>query len=71
MSTPKVAVITGASRGIGASLVTAYRELGYAVVANARTIARLKHGAKTASRPASEAGKVRSGSISGTPFAAL
>ena len=34
----KVAVITGASQGIGASLVTAYRELGYMVVATARTI---------------------------------
>jgi NAD(P)-dependent dehydrogenase (short-subunit alcohol dehydrogenase family) len=39
MSTPKVAAITGASRGIGAGLVTAYRKLGYAVVANARSIA--------------------------------
>jgi NAD(P)-dependent dehydrogenase (short-subunit alcohol dehydrogenase family) len=38
MSTPKVAAITGASRGIGAGLVTAYRKLGYAVVANARSI---------------------------------
>ncbi|MGA0598376.1 SDR family NAD(P)-dependent oxidoreductase [Enterovirga sp. CN4-39] len=34
----KVAVITGASRGIGAALVTAYRERGYRVVATARTI---------------------------------
>ena len=39
MSTQKVAVITGASRGIGAGLVIAYRKLGYAVVANARSIA--------------------------------
>jgi len=38
MSTPKVAVITGASQGIGAALVTAYRKLGYAVVANSRSI---------------------------------
>jgi NAD(P)-dependent dehydrogenase (short-subunit alcohol dehydrogenase family) len=37
--TPRVAIITGASQGIGAALVTAYRELGYAVVANARHIA--------------------------------
>jgi NAD(P)-dependent dehydrogenase (short-subunit alcohol dehydrogenase family) len=35
----KVAVITGASQGIGAGLVTAYRKLGYAVVANSRNIA--------------------------------
>jgi NAD(P)-dependent dehydrogenase (short-subunit alcohol dehydrogenase family) len=40
MSTPgqKVAVITGASQGIGAGLVTAYRKHGYAVVATSRTI---------------------------------
>lgn len=38
MSTQKVAVITGASQGIGAALVTAYRKLGYAVVANSRSI---------------------------------
>jgi NAD(P)-dependent dehydrogenase (short-subunit alcohol dehydrogenase family) len=36
--TPRVAVITGASQGIGASLVPAYRRLGYAVVATSRTI---------------------------------
>jgi NAD(P)-dependent dehydrogenase (short-subunit alcohol dehydrogenase family) len=40
MSTPgqKVAVITGASQGIGAGLVEAYRKLGYAVVATSRSI---------------------------------
>jgi NAD(P)-dependent dehydrogenase (short-subunit alcohol dehydrogenase family) len=37
-TTPRVALITGASHGIGAGLVTAYRNLGYAVVANSRTI---------------------------------
>ena len=36
--TGKVAVITGASRGIGAGLVAGYRERGWAVVATARTI---------------------------------
>jgi NAD(P)-dependent dehydrogenase (short-subunit alcohol dehydrogenase family) len=35
----RVAVITGASQGIGASLVIAYRKLGYATVATSRTIA--------------------------------
>ncbi|GAA4203073.1 SDR family NAD(P)-dependent oxidoreductase [Microbispora amethystogenes] len=35
----KVAVITGASQGIGAGLVTGYRKLGYAVVATSRGIA--------------------------------
>jgi NAD(P)-dependent dehydrogenase (short-subunit alcohol dehydrogenase family) len=38
-NTQKVAVITGASQGIGEGLVTAYRKLGYAVVANSRSIA--------------------------------
>jgi NAD(P)-dependent dehydrogenase (short-subunit alcohol dehydrogenase family) len=37
-TTQKVAVVTGASQGIGAGLVTAYRKLGYAVVANSRSI---------------------------------
>ncbi len=35
----RVAIITGASQGIGEGLVSAYRKLGYAVVANSRTIA--------------------------------
>ena len=35
----KVAVITGASQGIGAALVMAYRERGFRVVATARTMA--------------------------------
>ncbi|MBB2989077.1 NAD(P)-dependent dehydrogenase (short-subunit alcohol dehydrogenase family) [Mycolicibacterium iranicum] len=38
-STPRVALITGASQGIGEGLVAGYRKLGYAVVANSRTIA--------------------------------
>ena len=37
-SANKVAVITGASRGIGAALVDAYRVRGYSVVATARSI---------------------------------
>lgn len=35
---PRVAVITGASQGIGEALVAGFRKLGYAVVANSRTI---------------------------------
>jgi NAD(P)-dependent dehydrogenase (short-subunit alcohol dehydrogenase family) len=38
MNTTRVAVITGASQGIGAALVAGYRKAGYAVVANSRTI---------------------------------
>jgi NAD(P)-dependent dehydrogenase (short-subunit alcohol dehydrogenase family) len=34
----KVAVVTGASQGIGAGIVKAYRGLGYAVIANSRNI---------------------------------
>jgi NAD(P)-dependent dehydrogenase (short-subunit alcohol dehydrogenase family) len=34
----KVAVITGASQGIGAALVAAYRDAGFRVVANSRSI---------------------------------
>jgi NAD(P)-dependent dehydrogenase (short-subunit alcohol dehydrogenase family) len=35
---PPVAIITGGSQGIGAGLVQGYRQRGWAVVANARTI---------------------------------
>ena len=34
----KVAIVTGASQGIGAGIVKAYRDLGYAVIANSRNI---------------------------------
>ena len=34
----RVALITGASQGIGEGLVAGFRKLGYAVVANSRTI---------------------------------
>jgi NAD(P)-dependent dehydrogenase (short-subunit alcohol dehydrogenase family) len=37
-STQKVAIVTGASRGIGEALVTAYGKLGYAVAATSRSI---------------------------------
>ena len=36
--TGKVAMVTGASRGIGAGLVAGYRAQGWAVMATARTI---------------------------------
>jgi NAD(P)-dependent dehydrogenase (short-subunit alcohol dehydrogenase family) len=39
----KVAIITGASRGIGAGLVEAYRKHGYRVIANSRTITDSPH----------------------------
>jgi NAD(P)-dependent dehydrogenase (short-subunit alcohol dehydrogenase family) len=38
MTTDRVAVITGASQGIGAGLVSAYRDAGFKVVANSRSI---------------------------------
>src|ERR1700719_5365956 len=37
-STAKTAIVTGASRGIGAGLVEAFLERGYNVVANSRNI---------------------------------
>jgi len=37
-SSQKVAVITGASQGIGAALTYAYRDAGYRVVANSRSV---------------------------------
>jgi NAD(P)-dependent dehydrogenase (short-subunit alcohol dehydrogenase family) len=36
--TQKVAIVTGASQGIGAGVVRGYRDAGYAVVANSRNI---------------------------------
>src|ERR1700754_1861418 len=36
--TQRVAIITGASQGIGYGLVSGFRKLGYAVIANSRTI---------------------------------
>ena len=35
---PRVAIVTGGSKGIGAGLVQAYRQRGWAVLASARTI---------------------------------
>jgi len=53
MANEKVAVITGASHGIGARLVSAYADAGYNVVANSRSI-----GASTDSRILNVAGDV-------------
>jgi NAD(P)-dependent dehydrogenase (short-subunit alcohol dehydrogenase family) len=39
----KVAIITGASRGIGAGLVETYRKRGYRVLVNSRSIADSEH----------------------------
>ena len=38
MSEKKVVIVTGASQGIGAGVVAAYRERGFAVVATSRNI---------------------------------
>jgi NAD(P)-dependent dehydrogenase (short-subunit alcohol dehydrogenase family) len=38
-NTQRVAIVTGASQGIGEGLVSGFRKVGYAVVANSRTIA--------------------------------
>jgi len=43
MEARKVAIITGGSQGIGAGLVDAFRGIGYAVVANSRSIEASKH----------------------------
>ncbi|HEY1149811.1 MAG TPA: SDR family NAD(P)-dependent oxidoreductase [Pseudoduganella sp.] len=37
-SSQKVAIVTGASQGLGAAIVKAYREQGYRVIATSRTI---------------------------------
>jgi NAD(P)-dependent dehydrogenase (short-subunit alcohol dehydrogenase family) len=37
-ASPRVAIVTGASRGIGAGLTSAFRSAGYAVVGTARSI---------------------------------
>jgi NAD(P)-dependent dehydrogenase (short-subunit alcohol dehydrogenase family) len=43
MEARKVAIITGGSQGIGAGLVDAFRGIGYAVVANSRSIEASEH----------------------------
>ena len=41
-NTQKTAIVTGASRGIGAGLVEAFLNRGYSVVANSRNISKAK-----------------------------
>jgi NAD(P)-dependent dehydrogenase (short-subunit alcohol dehydrogenase family) len=48
----KVAIITGASRGIGAGLVEGFRQLGYGVVANSRAISKADSKTDLAGDPA-------------------
>lgn len=48
----KIAVITGASSGIGLALARAYLERGYGVVGNARTLSRLTRAAQELGSPA-------------------
>ena len=38
MKLQKVAIVTGASQGIGAGIVAAYRKQGWAVIANSRSM---------------------------------
>src|SRR5215831_9113099 len=47
-NTAKTAIVTGASRGIGAGLVEAFLERGYNVVANSRNITKANPFAATA-----------------------
>ena len=43
VNTRKTAIVTGASRGIGAGLVEAFLKQGYSVVANSQTLPRQIH----------------------------
>ncbi len=47
----KTAIVTGASSGIGLALARAFLERGYAVIGNARTLARLKKAAEALGSP--------------------
>lgn len=52
METKKTVIVTGASSGIGFAVAKAYLELGYNVVGNARTLARLESAAAKLGNPA-------------------
>jgi NAD(P)-dependent dehydrogenase (short-subunit alcohol dehydrogenase family) len=47
----KVAIVTGASSGIGLALARAFLDRGYAVIGNARTLSRLKKAAEALGSP--------------------
>lgn len=51
METKKTAIVTGASSGLGLAIAEAYLKLGYNVVGNARTLARLEEAAASIGNP--------------------
>jgi NAD(P)-dependent dehydrogenase (short-subunit alcohol dehydrogenase family) len=51
MDTTKTAIVTGASSGLGLAIAEAYLGMGYNVVGNARTAARLKEAAASIGNP--------------------
>jgi len=52
MSSAKTVIVTGASSGLGLAIAKAYLDLGFNVVGNARTLARLQEAAKSLGNPA-------------------
>ena len=46
MSSAKTVIVTGASSGLGLAIAKAYLDLGFNVVGNARTLARLQEAAE-------------------------
>lgn len=52
MTSTKTAIVTGASSGLGFAITEAYLKLGYNVVGNARTLARLEEAAAALGDPA-------------------
>jgi len=52
MNSNKTVIVTGASSGLGLAIAKAYLELGYNVVGNARTLARLEQAAASLGHPA-------------------
>ena len=52
MSSAKTVIVTGASSGLGLAIAKAYLDLGFNVVGNARTLARLQEAADSLGNPA-------------------